>query len=67
MKKFIASTLILSICLMSCSHLLPIKEDESITAYYERINSNCEGKMLPYFCSTGMNIKVPGSRSRMNM
>ena len=29
---------------MSCSHLLPIKEAESISDYYARINSECEGE-----------------------
>lgn len=44
MKRLVACSLILSTLLMGCSHLLPIKESESRTDYYTRINSGCEGE-----------------------
>lgn len=43
-KKSLTYLLIFTTFLMSCSHLLPIKETESITDYYTRINSECEGE-----------------------
>lgn len=43
-NKTLIWILIASVFLASCSHLLPIKETESRTDYYTRINSECEGE-----------------------